>query len=155
MKGATEKATFGGGCFWHVETAFRGVPGVVSACVGYMGGTLENPTYEDVCTGLMGYAEVVYVEYDPASVSYEELLDLLWQIHDPTTLNRLGSRRRHTVPVGYLLSQRRAGNRGKRVQVKGAAAFRTQGSYGNHTGLRVLSSGGVSSTSRSQERTGL
>ncbi len=78
----------GGGCFWHVETAFRGVRGVVSACVGYMGGTLENPTYEDVCTGLTGYAEVAYVEYDPAIVSYEELLDLFWQIHDSTTLNR-------------------------------------------------------------------
>jgi len=63
---------------------------VVSACVGYMGGTLENPTYEDVCTGLTGYAEVAYLEYDPASVSYEELLDLFWQIHDPTTLNRQG-----------------------------------------------------------------
>jgi peptide-methionine (S)-S-oxide reductase len=90
MKGATEKATFGGGCFWHVETAFRSVRGVVSACVGYMGGTLENPTYEDVCTGLTGYAEVAHVEYDPAIVSYEELLDLFWQIHDPTALNRQG-----------------------------------------------------------------
>ncbi len=73
MKGATEKATFGGGCFWHVETAFRGVRGVVSACVGYMGGTLENPTYEDVCTGLTGYAEVAYVDYDPAIVSTRNL----------------------------------------------------------------------------------
>ena len=85
-----EKATFGAGCFWGVEAAFRRVPGVLDAAVGYAGGTLENPTYEDVCTGRTGHAEVVEVTYDPQRVSYEELLDVFWDNHNPTTLNRQG-----------------------------------------------------------------
>jgi peptide-methionine (S)-S-oxide reductase len=85
-----EKATFGAGCFWGVEEIFRHVKGVASTAVGYMGGTLANPTYEDVCTDKTGHAEVLQVEYDPAQVSYEELLKVFWENHDPTTLNRQG-----------------------------------------------------------------
>ncbi len=85
-----EKATFGAGCFWGVEAAFRNVKGVKTTAVGYSGGTLKNPTYEDVCTGLTGHAEVVQVSYDQAEVSYQELLDVFWDIHDPTTPNRQG-----------------------------------------------------------------
>ncbi len=85
-----EKATFGAGCFWGVEAAFRRVPGVHEAAVGYAGGTIENPRYEDVCTDTTGHAEVVQVEYDPVRVSYDQLLDLFWKIHDPTTPNRQG-----------------------------------------------------------------
>ena len=84
------KATFGAGCFWGVEVAFRQVKGVTDAAVGYMGGTLENPTYKDVCTDRTGHAEVVHVEYDPGQVSYEELLKVFWDNHNPTTLNRQG-----------------------------------------------------------------
>jgi peptide-methionine (S)-S-oxide reductase len=83
-------ATFGAGCFWGVEDAFRRVPGVVDAAVGYTGGSTANPTYEDVCTDQTGHAEVVRVEYDPGLVGYDDLLDVFWKIHDPTTPNRQG-----------------------------------------------------------------
>jgi peptide-methionine (S)-S-oxide reductase len=85
-----EKATFGAGCFWGVEATFRQIQGVKDAAVGYMGGTLPNPTYEDVCTDQTGHAEVVQVEFDPAQVSYDELLNVFWTNHNPTTLNRQG-----------------------------------------------------------------
>lgn len=85
-----EKATFGAGCFWGVEVAFRKVRGVKDAVAGYLGGTFPNPTYKDVCTGRTGHAEVVEVTYDPDIVQYEELLDVFWSSHDPTTLNRQG-----------------------------------------------------------------
>jgi len=86
----TEKATFGGGCFWGVEVTFRNVPGVVDAVVGYEGGTAPTPTYEDVCSHRTGHAEVVEVDFDPERVSYEELLETFWEVHDPTQLNRQG-----------------------------------------------------------------
>ena len=86
----TEKATFGGGCFWGVEAAFRSIEGVTGTAVGYMGGTLARPTYRDVCTDMTGHAEVVQIEFDPARVKYEHLLDAFWELHDPTQLNRQG-----------------------------------------------------------------
>jgi len=86
-----EKATFGAGCFWGVEAAFREIPGVMATMVGYSGGTTANPTYADVCSDATGHAEVVQVSYDPAQVSFEQLLDVFWKIHDPTTPNRQGA----------------------------------------------------------------
>lgn len=85
-----EKATFGAGCFWGVEAAFRKVDGVSEVISGYSGGATDNPTYEDVCTGKTGHAEVVQIDFDPATVSFDQLLDKLWDVHDPTTLNRQG-----------------------------------------------------------------
>lgn len=85
-----EKAAFGAGCFWGVEAAFRKMKGVKNTSVGYMGGKTENPTYKEVCTDTTGHAEVVLVEFDPQEVTYQQLLDVFWDCHDPTQKNRQG-----------------------------------------------------------------
>ena len=86
-----ESATFGGGCFWCMEAVFERLPGVNSVTSGFAGGDTANPTYEQVCTGATGHAEVTQIEFDPAKISYEKLLQVFWQAHDPTTLNRQGA----------------------------------------------------------------
>jgi len=86
----TEVATFGAGCFWGVEAAFRRLPGVVDVASGYSGGHTPNPTYKDVCSHTTGHAEVVQVTFDPQKITYDQLLDLFWQIHNPTQVNRQG-----------------------------------------------------------------
>jgi peptide-methionine (S)-S-oxide reductase len=85
-----QRATFGGGCFWCVEAVMQRIDGVLSVESGYAGGTKADPTYEEVCTGETGHAEVVQVSFDPAKIAYREVLDIFWQAHDPTTLNRQG-----------------------------------------------------------------
>ena len=111
-----EIATFGAGCFWGVEAAFRQVPGVTGTAVGYEGGTLDSPTYKDVCTDRTGHAEVVQVEYDPARASYEDLLNVFWANHDPTQLNRQGpdfGTQYRTVVFYHTPAQQEAAERSK------------------------------------------
>ncbi|MBJ7390785.1 MAG: peptide-methionine (S)-S-oxide reductase MsrA [Chthoniobacterales bacterium] len=86
-----ETATLGGGCFWCVEAVYERLPGIISVVSGYAGGQTENPTYEEIGTGKTGHAEVVQIAYDPAKISYEKIIDLFWEAHDPTTLNRQGA----------------------------------------------------------------
>ena len=122
----SEKVTFGAGCFWGVEEAFRCVPGVVDTAVGFMGGTLANPTYEDVCTGRTGHAEVVEVTYDPAQVSYQDLLDLFWSIHDPTTPNRQGPDigTQYRSVIFYHTPEQEAAARASKQEVERSGRFR-------------------------------
>ena len=121
-------ATFGAGCFWGVEAAFRNVSGVVTTAVGYMGGTVKNPTYETVCTGQSGHAEVVQVMFDPLKVSYEHLLDVFWSIHDPTQLNRQGpdfGTNYRSVIFFHDAEQARLARKSKeKIEVSGVFGFR-------------------------------
>lgn len=87
----TKTAVIGGGCFWCTEAVYENVPGIQSVVSGYAGGTTKDPTYEEVCTGRTGHAEVIQITYDPAKISYEKIIDLFWHAHDPTTLNRQGN----------------------------------------------------------------
>src|SRR4051795_6237032 len=116
-----EKATFGAGCFWGVEETFRNVKGVLSTSVGYAGGTQQNPTYQDVCTDKTGHAEVVEVEFDPSQVSYDELLDVFWSNHNPTTLNRQGpdvGRQYRSVIFYHSPEQQKAAEESKNALAK-------------------------------------
>src|SRR5881394_3483306 len=87
----TELATFGGGCFWCMEAVFERFNGVKAVTSGYAGGTAPNPSYKQVCTGATGHAEVIQIEYEPATITYNQLLEIFWEAHDPTTMNRQGN----------------------------------------------------------------
>jgi peptide-methionine (S)-S-oxide reductase len=121
-----EKAAFGAGCFWGVEARFRQLPGVAKTAVGYMGGRTENPSYQDVCNDDTGHAEVVLVEYDPAQIGYDTLLQTFWTLHDPTQLNRqgpdVGTQYRSAV-FTYSDAQREAAEQSR-------AALAAAGKYG-------------------------
>jgi peptide-methionine (S)-S-oxide reductase len=122
----TSVATFGAGCFWGIEDAFRKVPGVIDAVSGYMGGWVDNPTYRMVCTDKTGHAEVVQVEFDPSRVAYRQLLELFWTIHDPTTLNRQGFDvgTQYRSAIFYHDEQQRAEAEASRKRLDDAHLFR-------------------------------
>jgi peptide-methionine (S)-S-oxide reductase len=122
----TEKATFGAGCFWGVEAAFRQLPGVVSTQVGYAGGTLENPTYRDVCSDHTGHAEVVEVTYDPARVAYDDLLRVFWENHDPTQVNRQGPDvgTQYRTVIFYHSPEQQAVANASKVELESAHKYR-------------------------------
>jgi peptide-methionine (S)-S-oxide reductase len=121
-----EKAMFGAGCFWGVEATFRQLPGVIDVAVGYAGGHMNAPSYEDVCTGKTGHAEVVEVTFDPSEATYEQLLEVFWKAHNPTTLNRqgpdIGTQYRSAI-FYYNEPQRRAAERSKNA-MSDAGLFR-------------------------------
>ena len=121
----TEKAMFGAGCFWGVEETFRNLKGVLSTAVGYAGGTTEKPTYEDVCTDRTGHAEVVEVEFDPSQISYDELLDVFWSNHNPTTLNRQGPDvgRQYRSVIFYHSPEQKADAIASKERVEKSARF--------------------------------
>lgn len=120
------KATFGGGCFWGVEVAFRQIPGVTATQVGYMGGSLKNPTYKDVCTDRTGHAEVVEVTYDPAKISYEDVLKVFWTCHDPTQLNRQGLDvgTQYRSAIFYHTAEQQAAAQASKQELERAGAFK-------------------------------
>lgn len=122
----TEKAMFGAGCFWGVEATFRSIDGVSEAIVGYAGGQTENPTYEQVCTADTGHAEVVQVEFDPARVSYEKLLEVFWSNHDPTTLNRQGPDvgTQYRSVIFYYTPEQQAAAEDAKAEQEGSGRFR-------------------------------
>jgi peptide-methionine (S)-S-oxide reductase len=122
----TEVATFGAGCFWGVEAAFREIPGVLEVTSGYSGGSVPNPSYEQVCTDRTGHAEVVEVRFDPAKVGYERLLDAFWEMHDPTQTNRQGPDvgRQYRSVIFYHTPQQQAAAEASKARLAASSRYK-------------------------------
>jgi len=122
----SETAMFGAGCFWGVEAKFRRVPGVIDVVSGYSGGHTESPTYREVCTDTTGHAEVVQVTYDPAKVSYDQLLDVFWSVHDPTQVNRQGPDfgKQYRTAIFYLSPEQEAAAKKSKAALDASGKFR-------------------------------
>ncbi|MDD5628731.1 MAG: bifunctional methionine sulfoxide reductase B/A protein [Elusimicrobia bacterium] len=133
----TRTAMFSAGCFWHVEDAFRGLPGVLSTEVGFAGGAVKDPTYERVCTGATGHAETLRLGYDPSRIGYEELLEVFWRIHDPTTPDRQGP----DVGSQYRSVIFYADEEQKRAALKSKAALESSGRYPSRVVTQIVPAG--------------
>ena len=142
----TEKATFGAGCFWGVEAAFRQVHGVTATAVGYMGGHLKDPTYRDVCTDQTGHAEVVEVTFDPAQVSYADILKVFWENHDPTQFNRQGPDygKQYRTAIFFHSPEQEAAARASKEELERSGKVPQANCHGNHSGCGILAGGGIS-----------
>ena len=124
-----QKATFGAGCFWHVEEAFHKVKGVVKTTAGFIGGTMKDPAYKDVCSDETGHAEAIQIEFDTKKVSYEDLLNKFWEIHDPTQLNRQGA----DIGTQYRSSIFYHNQKQKEAAIKSKAKLQKTSKYKNKT----------------------
>ena len=140
-----EKATFGAGCFWGVEAALAAIPGVTATAVGYEGGSLERPSYKDVCTDQTGHAEVVEVDFDPVLVSFEQLLDAFFTLHDPTTLNRQGPDwgTQYRSAVFYHSPEQKAAAEAKIAELNASGRFNPKRVDQSGTGPDLLARRGV------------
>jgi methionine-S-sulfoxide reductase len=138
-----ETATIGGGCFWCAEAVFQRIPGVKSVTSGFAGGTVPKPSYEQVCTGKTGHAEVIQLTFDPAVLSYDKLLEIFWEAHDPTTLNRQGNDEgtQYRSIILYATTRRRRRPRSPRP---GRQTVQEPDRHGDRAAQGVLSSGGLS-----------
>ena len=140
----TEIADLGGGCFWCMEAVFERLPGVISVTSGFAGGTTENPTYQQVCTETTGHAEVTEIEFDPAKISYDKLLEVFWQAHDPTTLNRQGADEGTSYRSIILYRDEKAEAARGKIQAGGAEGFSQSHRDGNRAAQEILQGRGLS-----------
>lgn len=138
MKAKAEFATFAAGCFWGVEEEFRKTKGVLNTLVGYTGGKMENPSYGEVCTGATGHAEAVRVEFDPKKVSYEKLLDVFWNVHDPTQLNRQGP----DIGTQYRSAIFYHNEKQKQAALKSKEALEKSGKFKSEIATEILPAAG-------------
>ena len=141
----TQKAVLAAGCFWGVESRFRAVPGVADARVGYTGGRSDNPTYREVCGGKTGHAEAIEITFDPEAVSYRQLLEVFWTMHDPHPERPPRSGCGLAIPLGDFLLRRRAKSAGGRISCRGARAFFAPDRDRSGRSRRFLAGGGLSS----------